>query len=108
MKKPEMAAAAARATTGAFPDASWAGKYPTISQYLADGAWDDGTPRERSALSVFTEDGVVKLALNDKDLARSCYASGLTVEKCLHSMEKGLADGSAVWRLWKDGPKKRK
>lgn len=79
------------------------GKYPAIWEYLTLLVWEGGKKRQPSTLSVFVEDGVIKVALNDRDLARSCYVSGASLEDALGALEKALESGEEGWRAWKRG-----
>jgi len=87
----------------AATDEGFAKKYPTILEYLTTTKWDDGTAREASKLSLFIEDGVFKVAVNDVDLKRSLYTSGETLEGALRATEKALQMPEADWRAWNKG-----
>lgn len=78
-------------------------KYPEITAYLSDTSWEDGAAREPSALSVFIEGGMFKVAMNDKDLRRSLYISGVTFEAAMASLETALGKSQADWRSWVKG-----
>lgn len=75
-------------------------KYPTLVEYLTTLRWEDGTDRKPSSLSIFVEDGAWKVAVNDKDLQRSLYISGETLQDALGSVEKALRGENADWRAW--------
>jgi hypothetical protein len=75
-------------------------KLPILWEYLQAEAYEDGTKRQPSALSVFVEGRVCKVALNDKDVQRSLYASGDTVEEALKALERFLALPKPDWRRW--------
>lgn len=75
-------------------------RYPTIVMYMTDLVWDDGTPREVSSLGVSVKDGLMCLALNDKDGRQSAYTSAVTLEKALEALEKALAEDAVTWRAW--------
>lgn len=78
-----------------------------LLDHLSQGTWPDGSARERSTLTVFCEDGIVKVCLNDRDAACSLFRSGETLIECIESIGKALC-GDAVcdWRGW-NGKKKR-
>jgi hypothetical protein len=105
MRKPEKPVLAAGKVEGAFPDEGWLKRYPTLCQYMTDAAWDDGTARECSQLSISCREGDVCLALNDKDLQQSLYTAAESVTEALKLMEGALADGRGQWRPWKTGKK---
>lgn len=105
MKKPDTEERANRSATGCT-DAKFQGKYPTIVEYLISAAWEDGSPRELSALSISCRDGCVALAMNDKELKQSLYTLAGTLEEALKLMEGALVSGAGEWRSWKAGKKK--
>lgn len=74
------------------------GVTPAVMEYLTAASYPDGSPRERSTISVFVEDGVVKACLSDRDQARTLWRSGPSVEDALMALETAIADGSADWR----------
>jgi len=106
VKKPTGKTAGARTPSGDFPDQLWLEKFPTICVFMTDDKWDDGTPREVSVLSVSVRDGMMALALNDKDLKQSMYTMAETVAEALGLLECALADGTGQWRPWKAGKKR--
>jgi len=78
-------------------------KVPTVWEYLADGTWDDGKPREVSRMSIEARGGAVQVALHDPALRQSLYTDADTVEEALALMEGALQAGTAPWRPWKGG-----
>ncbi len=83
------------------------GKLPLLVEHLGTQKYEDGSSRETSTLSVFTEDGGLRVALNDRDNRRSLYVSADSLEGCLKALEAMLADDRAAWRAWKTGGKKK-
>jgi len=71
---------------------------PALVEYLSAEKYPDGATRERSVISVFIEDGRVKVCLNDRDAGRTLWRSGDGVEDCLILLETGIVDGTADWR----------
>src|SRR6185369_13315110 len=51
------------------------GEHAGLRDYLTNGKYDDGSPRQLSTITLFWEDGA-KAALNDRDNHRSLYVSG--------------------------------
>jgi hypothetical protein len=89
-----------------FPDEAWLKKLPTICEYLADDAWDDGSPRELSTVSIKCVEGRVVAVLNDPEERRSLYVSGESVMKAMESLERALGSPQADWRRWQGSGKK--
>jgi len=106
MKRPENAVTSADATLASLEEDKWLGKYKLLCQYLTETKWDDGAPREPSAISVSCSDGVLLVALNDKDLKQSMYTSAQTLQEALKLMEEALASNRGSWRPWKTGKRK--
>lgn len=72
--------------------------YPALWEYLTLAAWDDGKPRQTATLTVFCEEGVVKLCLNDRDQDRSGWVSAATVETALERLDADLREDEVDWR----------
>jgi len=106
MQRPVTKGKSAGASAGAG-DLSFAADYPLLHSYLSDETYDDGSARERSTVSVFFEDGVVKAALNDKDMKRSAYVSANAVDDLWMTLEAGLSGDKLDWRQWHKGTKKK-
>jgi len=104
MKKPETAAAAAN---GSMPDAGFLSSYPMLSEFLTHDKYDDGSARERSALSVKVQDGMILVCVQDHDLSRSLFVVGATLPKALAAAEKAVSGPGADWRAWKAFKKKK-
>lgn len=73
-------------------------KYPAIWEYLTLEQFDDKTARETSTLLVLTEDGCVKLCLNDRAANATCWVSGATMTAAMTKLEASLASGEAEFR----------
>lgn len=86
------------ASGGSSLEGSVLSQCPTLVAYLTDSAWDDGSKRETSTLTVFAEHGRIKLCLNDRENGRSAWVSGRTLEDALAGLEADLAGGEADWR----------
>lgn len=97
----------ASAAAGAWsPSSGILSKCPGITEYLSKSLYEDGKPRQTSTLTVFIEGGMVKVALNDRDVERSSYMSGEGLEDALRSLEKHLVEEKVDWRAW--GGKRKK
>jgi hypothetical protein len=81
-------------------------KYPTWAEFLYRQCWEVGQPRLTGTVTLFWEEGLWKMALNDRDTGASCFISGKTLSDLMLTAEKGLCDDSLPWRL-KDARKGR-
>lgn len=88
-----------------LPEKGVLAKAPALWEYLTEAFWADGKKRLLSKLTIFVDEGQLKVSLADHALERSLYRSGETLEGCVASLEKTLAEGVGDWRKW---PKKGK
>ncbi len=79
----------------------WGTRLPAITEFLTAIVWDDGTPRLRGSLILFSEEGLWKLCLSDKDSGRVAFVTAQTPVEVFGAAEKGLAAGSLDWRASK-------
>jgi len=100
MKKPDTSVAFPGGSVG-FPDDEFAALYPTVVDYLVSSKYDDGSARSRSSVSLFVEDGCVKLSLNDKDTRRTLYVASQSVDEAFKTLEAALQVDNPPWRSWK-------
>jgi len=91
-----------------FPDGNWVKRFPSLCEYLSHMEYDDGSKRELSTVTIREQDGRVLVALNDKDTSATAYISGEDVLGALQALEKALVAGTADWRRWQGGAKKKK
>lgn len=99
MKKPERKGKS-HDTRVPMPDESFARAYPTIADYLCSVRWEDGSPRVPSTLSVFVQDGSIKVSVNDKDQDRGLYVSAESLEEALALAERALQLDNPPWRSY--------
>lgn len=78
---------------------------PVLLEHLTAQVWDDGKTRKTSTLSVFFEDGVFKVWLNDRDLEQGACVAGATLLQALTTLDRKLEAGDLDWR--KSHSKKR-
>lgn len=105
MKRPDDSQVKAAGATGC-PDELWGKKYPKIVEYMVTVAWEGGGTRQASSVAVTVADGLVQVALNDKELKQSFYTQAGSVGEALALLEKALVSGVDGWRSWKSGRKK--
>lgn len=72
--------------------------YPTVMEFLSLQAWEDGTSRLTGTMTLMSDQGTLKAALNDKDAGLSCFVSARSLTGLLEALEKGLGTGSLEWR----------
>lgn len=106
MKKPSDQQVRAAAGPSGCPDEKLTKRYPTVVEHLSTDRWDDGTVREPSSVAVSLRDGMIQVALNDKDGKRSMYTTAGSLEEALGLLERALVSGAGEWRPWKSGKKR--
>ena len=106
MKKPDGQQQDAARSTGC-PDEALMKKYPRIVEYLTTTQWEDGSSRQTSSVAITINDGMIQVALNDKELKQSMYSSAGSMTEALGLMEKALAANVDGWRAWKSGAKRK-
>jgi hypothetical protein len=84
--------------SGTAPVGVFFRSFPQLHQHLADPKWDDGTERDLSTLSIFSQDGRWKLCLSDRDGGKIVFLSGSTLEEAFLALERGLEAGTLEWR----------
>ncbi len=77
-------------------------RFPTLWEFLTLSLWPDGTERCTGTMTLMAEGGMVKAALNDRDVSASCFVSGKTFTSLLEAIEKGLDGESLEWRAKRD------
>jgi len=78
-------------------DRFWEG-YPAIWEYLACGRYPDGSARQRASLTVFVEDGLIKLCLSDRDCERTAWGGSDEMLDALAGLDRALQEGHVQWR----------
>jgi len=92
-----LGSAATDAKGAVASDATLEKACPTLHAFMT-AVEEDGKPRSPSSLVVFTEDGVWKGCLSEKDAGLQLWRTGDTLQKLLGALEKALAAGNADWR----------
>ena len=90
--------ASKRAEDRAASDTSWVTSHPALWEYLTLERYSDGTEREPSMLCAFVEDGMVKLALQDRAEGRSLWVTAWSLPSALDALEGKLQAGDGEWR----------
>jgi len=79
-------------------DAEFQTMYPALHEYLTAGAYPDGSPRVRSTLTVFSEDGYWKACLNEKDQGLVMFVAESRFGSLVEALELLLQEESPPWR----------
>lgn len=79
--------------------------YPAIAEHLCCMAYEDGTKRQTSTVTLFVESGMLKMSLNDREEGRSLYVSSETFLGVVELLEVALMADSPPWRAWPKGKK---
>jgi len=71
---------------------------PALFEYLTVGEMDGGETRQTSTVTIFTEGGMWKACLNERDSEATLFASGENLEACLDNLEERLKAPHVDWR----------
>jgi len=85
-------------TAAALIDEKASKKWPVLLDHLTQVAWEDGTPRQTSTLSVFVGDGAFKALLKDRETALCLWVACPVLDKLFDVIEAALVDPGTVWR----------
>lgn len=88
----------ARAESSSVHDPEWQSKWPALFDYMCSNAWDAKTARKTTTLWLFTEFGLVKACVNDRDTNETAFMTHTTLFGLFQSIEDGLADDTLSWR----------
>jgi len=72
--------------------------YPCVLKFLTLTAYGDGKRRVPGSITLFFDAGVLKAAVNDKDVDMSAFVSGSGLAGLLASIEDGLVEDRLDWR----------
>jgi hypothetical protein len=71
---------------------------PLLHAHLTDPVFEDGTPRKPSSLFIFSEGGVWKACLGERNDSVNLWAESDTFFGLLVALEGRLGDATAAWR----------
>lgn len=81
--------------------------FPLVVQFLTLAAYGDGSRRVPGSITLFSDNGVLKACLNDKDGPLNAFVTGAGLGGLLESMERGLEQDRLDWRGPRAGKKRR-
>lgn len=103
MKRPVKVEGSERPASAA-EDTEFQGLYPSLWDQLSALAYDDGTPRQTASLTIFVEDGQVKLCLGDREEGRTGWCSGRSLSEALGRLDEALRCDRIDWRKSRERP----
>jgi hypothetical protein len=75
------------------------GQFPTVTSFLMDGLYEDGTARRTATLTIFqNEQGALGATMNDRDNSRALFGAGDSLESVLANLEAQLNQPQPPWR----------
>lgn len=81
--------------------------HPCVWEFLTEARWPDGSPRVLGTITVFADEGVVKLCVNDRAQSLVAFVTASTLEGAFHALEEGMEDDRLDWRAPSGARKKR-
>jgi len=103
LKKPS-ADAAPKPMANAWKDKADIADNPNIYAFLTDTKYDDGSPRMTGSISFFTQIGVLKACVSDKDNKRVFFVEALSLCELMGMIEMGICDDSTEWKAQAQKP----
>ena len=80
--------------------------FPTLSEFLSEQRWADGSQRLTGTVLIMVDDGVWKMCLHDRHSALSAWLSAPSWSMLLDVAERKVVAAEVDWR--KDKPAKGK
>lgn len=71
---------------------------PNIFAFLTELKYDDGKPRLTGSISIFTQLGVLKASISDKDAQQVAYIEAPSLMELFALIERAICDGSTEWK----------
>lgn len=75
-----------------------AARFPAVLEFMTAVAWPDGEPRTLGSLTLFCEEGRLKLCVSDKANGAVAFVTGNTLLEVLDAAERLLVGGGGDWR----------
>ena len=72
--------------------------FPNIFGFLTETKYDDGKPRVTGSISIWTQLGVLKASISDKDNKRVCYVEALSLHELIEMIERTICDDNTDWK----------
>jgi len=76
----------------------WATRYPNLAEFLSATHWPGGEPRTTATFSLFTDTGVWKCCISDREQGLVSFVTGASPDEVLEAAERGLDEDSLTWR----------
>lgn len=73
-------------------------RFPALHDYLTLETYDDGSPRQKSSLTIFREDGFWKGCLNERDQGMVLFVAEERLENVFEAVELLLQEDRPPWR----------
>lgn len=103
LRRPGNAEATGKAVAPQASPGRWGEGYPTLWAFLADPAYEDGTPRQTGTVMLFVEQGRLKAWVHDREQERTAFLTAACPEDLFAELNDGLEDDELDWRA---GPRK--
>lgn len=77
---------------------------PNLFAFLTDTKYDDGSPRMTGSVSIFTQVGVLKACIADKDNKRIAFVEALSLCELVQMIEDAICNDSTDWKVQQQRP----
>lgn len=82
--------------------------YRQLNELLSLPNWDDGTPKGKICLMIFSDDTTVRILLKLEQDKLKTSVVGRTLDDALAALEKMLASGQVIWEQDSGGSQPRR
>jgi len=72
--------------------------FPALLEFLSACRWPDGKKRKPGSITLFVDQGRIKVALNDRDQDLVCFVTLNGLGGLFDALELVLSEGSGDWR----------
>jgi len=103
IKKPS-AGGAPKPMANAWVDKVDQADNPNTYAFLTDTKYDDGSPRMTGSISIFTQIGVLKACIADKDNKRVAFIEAPSLCELFGLIEMAICDESTDWKAQQQRP----
>lgn len=79
-------------------DVAFLKRFPALHEYLTATSYPDGSARQTASLSVFSEDGLWKACLNERDTGMVLFVAESHYDDLLTALELLLQEERPPWR----------
>jgi len=98
LTRPSKNGALSSGSCGAVSWGAWEKDYPDLVEFLSRSTWEDGKPRATGTITLFLENGFLRIWINDKDGGRGTCITAPSPEEGLLLSSLAVSSAETAWR----------